>query len=98
MGSPIRFIVATDAGELAQWGEVLVVDAPARLAYTLFAPRDGLEDAPENRFTMRYELEAVEGATALAILQEDPRPGAADRSDDESPVLAGLRDLAESLA
>lgn len=96
-GSPIRFTVATDAGELAQWGEVVSVDAPASLAYTLFAPRPGLVDGPEGRFTMRYGLVEADGATELTVTMEDPREGAVERSDDASPVLAALRDLAEGL-
>jgi uncharacterized protein YndB with AHSA1/START domain len=96
-GSAIRFTVATDAGELAQWGEVVGVDAPASLSYTLFAPRPGLDDAPANRFTMRYDLAEEEGATVLTVTMEDPREGAVERSDDNSPVLAALRDLAEGL-
>lgn len=97
-GAPIRFSVATDAGEFAQWGEVVAVDAPASLAYTLFAPREGVVDAPQNRFTMRYDLAATDGGVELTIVQEDPREGATERSDDDSPVLDALRDLAESLA
>lgn len=96
-GSPIRFTVATDAGVLAQWGEVVSVDAPASLSYTLFAPRPGLDDAPANRFTMRYDLAEDGGATTLTVTMEDPREGAVERSDDDSPVLAALRDLAEGL-
>jgi uncharacterized protein YndB with AHSA1/START domain len=97
-GSAIRFTVATDSGELAQWGEVLSVDAPAALSYTLFAPRPGLEETAANRFTMRYDLADDAGATVLTVTMEDPRDGAIERADDDSPVLGALRDLAEGLS
>jgi len=100
VGSPIRFISEWQGQTFEQWGTVVQVDAPNRLAYSLFAPRPDLEDKPENYFTMTYILDGDEGAaTTLTILQEDPRPGAEDTVEDEeeNPVLAALKTLAESV-
>lgn len=85
-----------------QWGRVLAFDPPASLSYSLFAPRPDLEDLPENYFTMTYTLAEQAGGTELAIIQDDPRPGAGsgdDEADDaENPVLTALKQQAETLA
>lgn len=101
LGSPIRFTNEWDGTTFEQWGSVLLVDAPAQLRYSLFAPRPDLEDKPENYFTMGYGLEDAAGATELTITQEDPRENAGDEDEGEegeSPVLAALKNLAESVA
>jgi uncharacterized protein YndB with AHSA1/START domain len=102
VGSSIRFTVEWEGNTFEQWGEVLLVDAPRELRYSLFAPRPGLEDKPENRFTMTYSLSEDAGLTHLTITQEDPRPvpsGAGDEDGEpgENPVLASLKSLSESL-
>jgi len=99
VGSPIRFTSEWQGETFEQWGTVLLVDAPNRLAYSLFAPRPDLADKPENYFTMTYVLDEDEGATTLTILQEDPRLGAQDTDGeaDDNPVLAALKTLAESV-
>ncbi|WP_328388476.1 SRPBCC family protein [Nocardia sp. NBC_00416] len=99
--SPIRFTNEWEGNTFEQWGTVLLVDAPAQLRYSMFAPRPDLEDKPENYFTMGYALEDDAGATNLTITQEDPRVSAgehADSDDEENPVLAALKNLAESVA
>jgi uncharacterized protein YndB with AHSA1/START domain len=99
VGSPIRFTSQWQGQTFEQWGTVLLVDTPNRLAYSLFAPRPDLEDTPENYFTMTYVLDDDDGATTLTILQEDPRPGAQETegNEDDSPVLSALKTFAESL-
>ena len=82
---------------------MLFVDAPHELRYSLFAPRPGLEDVPENYFTMTYTLTAEAGSTVVTITQDDPRPPAGDpatedENDADNPVLQALKALAESLA
>ena len=99
VGSPIRFTAEWEGQKFEQWGSVLAVQAPAELRYSLFAPRPGLADSPENYFTMTYRLAPDSSGTALTILQEDPRPGAGDDDagpDAENPVLRALKDLVES--
>jgi uncharacterized protein YndB with AHSA1/START domain len=97
VGHPIRFSAQWQGQAFEQWGTVLEFDAPTRLRYTLFAPRPGLEDVPENYFTMTYELEEVDGTTTMTFMQNDPREDGNDESGDENPVLAALRTVAESL-
>lgn len=99
VGRPLRFRAEWQGQRFEQWGTVLEFDAPNRLRYSLFAPRPGLEDRPENYFTMTYELTDVDGATEVTFVQEDPRDldVAASESDEENPVLLALRDVAESL-
>jgi hypothetical protein len=72
------------------------------LSYSLFAPRPGLEDRPENYFEMRYQLAEQAGATVVTIIQNDPRPPAAgeaasDGSRGENAILQGLKTVAEAL-
>jgi uncharacterized protein YndB with AHSA1/START domain len=102
VGQPIRFRAEWQGQVFEQWGTVLAFDAPNRLRYSLFAPRPGLEDRPENYFTMTYELDTRDGATLVTFIQEDPRDVEADvvedEPDEENPVLIALRDVAESLA
>jgi len=104
VGSTIRFTAEWDGTTFAQWGTVLFVDAPHELRYSLFAPRPGLEDVPENYFTMTYTLRTDAGSTVVTITQDDPRPptgdavdGEAEADDAENPVLQSLKALAESL-
>ena len=70
--------------------------------YSLFAPRPGLEDTPENYFLMSYVLEGDAHGTTLSVIQEDNRPGAeagesdADTDTEEGQgVLQGLKSLVE---
>ncbi len=97
-GSPVRFTSEWEGRALAQWGTVLAFEPPRRVAYSLFAPRDDLEDRPEHRFTMTYELEDLPGGTRLTIRHDDPRPGADEdesSGDPEDPALRALRALLE---
>ena len=56
VGSIIRFRTEWEGKVFEQWGEVLEVKPPELLKYSLFAPRPGLEDKPENYFIMSYVL------------------------------------------
>ncbi|QNE23302.1 ATPase [Kribbella qitaiheensis] len=99
--SPIRFANDWEGNTFEQWGTVLLVDAPAQLRYSMFAPRPDLEDKPENYFTMGYTLEDAAGKTNLTITLEDPREITGEDTgdnDEENPVLATLKNLAESVA
>jgi uncharacterized protein YndB with AHSA1/START domain len=103
VGSPIRFTTAWEGQIFEQWGTVLLFDEPTKLKYTLFAPRPDLIDAPENYFTMTYELTQAGDATTVTITQADPRVSDEPDSvidedgDEENPVLLALREVAESL-
>lgn len=98
IGSDIRFRTAWEDKVFEQWGKVLVFRPNELASYSLFAPRPGLEDKPENYFVMSYVLSNDNGYTKLEIIQEDNRPHAVQEEPqgEENPILKALKDLAES--
>jgi uncharacterized protein YndB with AHSA1/START domain len=94
----IRFTTEWEGNVLEQWGRVLEVRPPELLRYSLFAPRPGLEDKPENYFIMSYTLTGEDGHTTLQITQEDNRPDAVQEEPqgEENPVLQALKKIAEN--
>jgi uncharacterized protein YndB with AHSA1/START domain len=98
-GSPIVFRNEWNGQVFEQKGTVLEFMPESRLKYSLFFPRPGLEDTPENHFFMIYELTESSGVTGLLVRQEDPRPSAADAAADteEGPdVFSSLKELVET--
>ena len=98
-GSSIRFVTAWEDKVFEQWGTVLNYTPVQQLAYSLFAPRPGLEDKPENYFEMIYSLTPDNGGTVLEIVQEDNRPNAVQEEvqGEDNPVLKMLKEVAESV-
>lgn len=98
VGSPIRFVAEWQGQTFEQWGTVLEYTPPQRLRYTLFAPRPGLDDTPENYFEMIYTLTPQDDLTQLEIIQEDNRPSAIqeDEQGEENPVLKMLKEVTEA--
>ena len=97
-GTAIRFSTAWNGQVFEQWGTVLGFDPNVSLKYSLFAPRPGLADSPENYFFMTYFLEEHQGKTRLSIIQDDPRPQsqeATKEEEGENPILVALKDLVE---
>jgi uncharacterized protein YndB with AHSA1/START domain len=102
VGGPLRFTSEWEGQTFEQWGTVMSFDEPKRLDYSLFAARPGLADAPENYFTMTYELAHEGDTTTVTITRADPRvsdepDGGEDESTQDNPVLLALRDVAESI-
>jgi uncharacterized protein YndB with AHSA1/START domain len=99
VGDDIRFTTAWEDKIFEQWGKLLEVKPNELLRYSLFAPRPGLEDKPENYFEMNYVLTVENDGTKLVILQIDNRPGAKQEEPqgEENPVLQLLKQTAESL-
>lgn len=97
-GSNIRFTTAWEDKVFEQWGKVLAFRPLELVRYSLFAPRPGLEDKPENYFIMNYVLYAKNELTILEIIQEDNRPNAVQEEPqgEENPVLQSLKAVAES--
>ena len=97
VGSPIRFRTEWKDKTFEQWGKVLEIVPQKLITYSLFAPRPGLEDKPENYFVMNYKLTSEGNYTSLEIIQEDNRPGAVQEKPqgEENPILTGLKKLAE---
>ncbi len=97
-GSEIRFRNEWEGQVFEQWGTVLEVVPNQKIKYSLFFPRPGLEDKPENYFIMNYVLTEENQKTKLEIIQEDNRPGAVQEEPqgEENPILQGLKALIES--
>jgi uncharacterized protein YndB with AHSA1/START domain len=97
-GSDIKFRTEWEGKVFEQWGKVLEMKPNESVKYSLFAPRPGLEDKPENYFIMNYVLTEREGQTILEIIQEDNRPNAVQEKPqgEENPVLKLLKELAEN--
>ena len=97
VGSSIRFRTQWNNQVFEQWGQVLAFEPFGLIRYSLFAPRPGLEDKPENYFVMNYLLSAENGGTKLEIRQEDNRPGAQQEEPqgENNPILKGLKALLE---
>lgn len=99
-GHGIRFHSEWQGQVYEQWGTVLEFAPYRRIRYSLFAPRPGPQDAPENYFVMAYSLDEEDGVTNLTITMMDNRPGADDggSGDEEGHgVLDALKATAESL-
>lgn len=98
-GSTIRFCTEWEGTIFEQWGIILTFEPQQALSYTLFAPRPGMEDKPENYFIMKYLLEQENDLVTLQIVQEDNREGAIQEKPqgEENIMLQLLRQLAEAL-
>jgi len=98
IGSDIKFRTEWNGNIYEQWGKVLGYHPNEQLIYTLFAPRESIEDSPENYSTMIYILTSNEKLTTLEIIQEDPRPFAVQEPEqgEENPILKQLKELIES--
>lgn len=98
IGSSIRFKTVWQETVFEQWGTVLEFRPLESIQYSLFAPRPGLEDKPENYFTMSYFLTERGKIIMLEIVQEDGRPGAIQEpaQGEEDPILSELKKVAES--
>ena len=96
-GSSIKINSEWEGKIYEQWGEILEVKPYQIIKYSLFAPRPGMEDKPENYFVMSYILSAEEGETKLDIIQEDNRPNAVQEppQGEENPVMMALKKIAE---
>jgi uncharacterized protein YndB with AHSA1/START domain len=98
VGSPIVFRNEWNGQIFEQKGTVLEFSPHLRVKYSLFLPRPDLQDIPEHRFFMIYELSESEGITSLSVRQEDPRPSLPEEStggDDGPDVLSNLKELVE---
>jgi len=100
IGGKIVFHSEWEGSVFEQWGEVIEFNPFKSLRYSLFAPRPGLEDKPENYFVMSYTLDQKGEGTLLTIMQDDTRPGAEEAQEDDDAgqaVLEMLKQLAESV-
>jgi uncharacterized protein YndB with AHSA1/START domain len=98
VGSKISFKNEWDGKVFEQYGTVLEFNPEISLRYSLFFPRPGLEDKPENYFEMEYKLTPYENSTGLEIIHVDNRPEAKQEAEqgEENPILKMLKDLIEN--
>ena len=101
-GSPLLWKGAAD-GKLYVKGDVVSVDPPHRLEYTIFDPNSTIPVIPENYLTMIYELRSTgDSASTLDIIQGDYAKVADGQKRYEHSlqgddfVLTGIKKLAES--
>ncbi len=100
VGSSIRFKTVWEQQVFEQWGTVLEFSPASMLRYTLFAPRPGLADIPENYFEMNYILAENGGSTDLIIAQIDNRENAVQEDPQDvasNPMLASLKNIVENV-
>lgn len=98
VGTSIVFLNEWGGQVFEQRGTVLEFSPVSRIKYSLFFPRPDLQDIPEHRFFMTYELTEKDGITSVLVRQEDPRPALPGESTEagEGPdVLAVLKELVE---
>jgi uncharacterized protein YndB with AHSA1/START domain len=94
-GSPVRF---RKDGEVACEGQVLVADAPNKLAYTWHFPRNP-ETATEAPSRVTFLLEAISQGTRLTVIHDQFEPGSKTYEMVRNGwplVIAGLKTLLES--
>jgi len=99
VGTPVVFRNEWNGNVFEQWGTVLEFAPESRVKYSLFVPRPDLQDIPEHRFFMTYELAESDGVTSLLVRQDDPRPSLPDESsnaNDGPDVLSLLKELVEN--
>jgi len=65
VGKSIKFRTEWEGKVFKQWGQVLEIQQNELIKYSLFAPRQDLEDKPENYFIMSYVLTDDNGQTKL---------------------------------
>jgi uncharacterized protein YndB with AHSA1/START domain len=99
VGNEIRFVNEWEGNVYEQWGKVLEFSPYTLIKYSLFAPRPGLEDKPENYFIMSYILNDNGDSTELIIKQDDNRPKTSNQEsyeEDDNSILLGLKKLVEA--
>ena len=96
-GSPIVYRSEWEGKVYEQRGTILEIEPEKLVKYTLFAPRPGLDEKPENSFTMTYRVEEINGKTMLTITQDDPREQQSQEQAEEAEntVLDSLKKLVE---
>jgi uncharacterized protein YndB with AHSA1/START domain len=98
-GTPILWRGEWEGREYEDKGEVLVVDAPFRLAVTHWSPLTGDADEPANYHHIRYDLEQLgSDRTRLTLTHgNSPTQEAADAMVENGwrPMVDALKKVAE---
>jgi uncharacterized protein YndB with AHSA1/START domain len=100
-GSPLLWRGAAD-GKLYVKGNIVSIDPPHRLAYTIFDPNSTIADIPANYLTMTYSLKKNGAGSVLEITQGDFSTVADGENryqhslDGDDTVLNGIKKIAEA--
>ncbi|MCW3094172.1 MAG: hypothetical protein JWP81_5241 [Ferruginibacter sp.] len=99
-GSPIIFKGEWEGKSYEDKGTILVAEAPKLFRYSYWSSMSGLEDRPENYFTITYELFENEGDTMLTVTQENIRDEKVAEHTEENwrKVLNDMKALLERVA
>lgn len=81
-------------------GRVIELQEPSRIVLTHFSPLSGLDDAPENYHSLRFELDETPIGTHVTLDQDNnPTAEAAEHSRENwTTMLAGVKTVAERAA
>ncbi len=100
-GSPLLWRGAAD-GVLYVKGNIVAIDPPYRLVYTVFDPNATIADEPSNYLTMTYDLKRRnDHGSFLEIIQGDFATVAngqkryEDSNDGDDSMLLNIKKLAE---
>jgi uncharacterized protein YndB with AHSA1/START domain len=103
-GSPLLWRGAAD-GVVYVKGNIVSIEAPYRLVYTVFDPNSKIADTPSNYLTMTYDLKKRgDRGSSLEIIQGDFAAVAngqkryQDSNDGDNSLLVGIKNLAEAEA
>lgn len=104
-GSPLLWKMMHDGKELiAVKGNIVSIEPPKTLSYTVFDPNSTLPDVPANYLTVTYQLSFEGGRTILNVTQGDYNKVAdGERRFQESynngegwnPILAEIKKMVE---
>jgi uncharacterized protein YndB with AHSA1/START domain len=103
-GSALLWRGAAD-GVVYVKGNIVSIEAPYRLVYTVFDPNSKIADTPSNYLTMTYDLKKRgDRASSLEIIQGDFAAVAngqkryEDSNDGDNSLLVSIKNLAEAEA
>jgi uncharacterized protein YndB with AHSA1/START domain len=101
-GSPLLWRGAAD-GVVYVKGNIVSIEAPFRLVYTVFDPNSKIPDTPSNYLTMTYYLKKRgDRASSLEVIQgdfaavENGQKRYEDSNDGDNSLLVSIKNLAEA--
>lgn len=101
-GSPLLWRGAAD-GVVYVKGNIVSIEAPYHLVYTVFDPNAKIADIPSNYLTMTYDLKKRgDRASSLEVIQGDFATVAngqkryEDSNDGDNSLLVSIKNLAEA--
>ena len=98
VGSPITFSGEWEGKAYEDRGKILSFDPPRELSFNYWSSFSGIEDKPELRQIIHYELSEGDGGVHLTVRQSntDTQERADHSAKNWQVVLDGLKTLVES--